>query len=81
MAPSITEVSASEDGPSVAKAVNTPLRPEGSLDQFEKFDVTTVIGTEFSRNLQLTDLLSSPNSDSLIRDLAVLGFLPLSKLC
>jgi hypothetical protein len=40
---------------------------------FQHFDVTPVIGREFSETLQLKDLLDAPNSDELIRDLAVLG--------
>jgi len=49
-----------------------PLSPSGALDKYEKFNVTPVIGTEFENELQLTELLNAPNSDDLIRDLAVL---------
>ncbi len=37
------------------------------------YDVTPAIGREFSKDLQLKDLLDAPNSDELLRDLAVLG--------
>lgn len=44
----------------------------GALDQFEHFDVTPVIGREFV-NANLVELLRAPNSDDLIRDLAITG--------
>jgi hypothetical protein len=43
------------------------------LDAFEKFHVTSVIGTEFKGGVQIADLLKADNSDDLIRDLAILG--------
>lgn len=49
-----------------------PLKSAGSLDKFEKFDVTTAIGTEF-KDVQLSSLLQHSDSDALIRDLAILG--------
>jgi len=74
MAPSSIQVSPAKN-PVIEKAVHRvrePLKTSGSLHSIEKFDVTTVIGTEFSEGVQLTDLLSAPNSDNLIRDLAIL---------
>ena len=51
----------------------TPLKPSGALDAYERSDVTTVVGTEFKQGgAQLADLLKAPNSDDLIRDLAIL---------
>jgi hypothetical protein len=50
----------------------TPPKPTGALDAYEKFDVTRVVGTEFKPGMQLSDLLKAPNSDDLIRDLAIL---------
>jgi len=47
-----------------------PLRLKGTLDQFKSFDVTPVIGREFP-DVNLKDLLRAPNSDDLIRDLAI----------
>jgi hypothetical protein len=75
MAPSIVQ-SVPSPGAEVSVSVKggrTPLRASGSLEPYEKFEVTPVIGTEFARGIQLTELLSAPNSDQLIRDLAVLG--------
>lgn len=46
-----------------------PLKYSGSLDSYEQFDVTKVIGREFS-NLQLSEIL---HDDTKIRDLAILG--------
>lgn len=50
-----------------------PLPYTGSLDHFPHFEVTPSIGREFGKELQLTELLTAPNSDELIRDLAVLS--------
>lgn len=47
-----------------------PLKLSGALDKFEHFDVTPVIGREYA-NVDLTELLSAPNSDELLRDLAI----------
>jgi alpha-ketoglutarate-dependent taurine dioxygenase len=46
----------------------TPLTYSGTLDRYQSFDVTSVIGREFP-NLQLTEIL---NDDAKIRDLAIL---------
>jgi len=50
----------------------TPPKYSGALDKYEKFDVTRVVGTEFKQGIQLAELLKAPNSDDLIRDLAIL---------
>lgn len=47
-----------------------PLKLSGVLDQFEHFDVTPVIGREYV-NVNLAEFLYAPNSDDLIRDLAI----------
>lgn len=47
-----------------------PLKLNGVLDQFKSFDVTPVIGKEFPE-ASLADWLRAPNSDDLIRDLAI----------
>jgi hypothetical protein len=49
-----------------------PLKLSGVLDQYKSFDVTPVIGKEFP-DAQLIDWLNAPNSDDLIRDLAITG--------
>ena len=46
-----------------------PLTYSGSLDEYENFDVTAVIGREFPK-LQISEIL---NDDNKIRDLAILG--------
>ncbi|CAE6538863.1 unnamed protein product [Rhizoctonia solani] len=50
----------------------TPIRSTGSLEKLDKIDSTPTIGTEFGRSVQLSQLLKAENSDTLIRDLAVL---------
>lgn len=49
-----------------------PLKYAGSLDGFEHFEVSPVIGREYPR-LQLADLLHSDDADTLLRDLAVIS--------
>jgi alpha-ketoglutarate-dependent taurine dioxygenase len=47
-----------------------PLKYSGSLDQFDSIDITPIIGTEYS-SANLVELLNAPNTDALIRDLAI----------
>lgn len=47
-----------------------PLKLSGSLDHFQSFDVTPVIGREFV-GVNLAKWLRAPNSDELLRDLAI----------
>lgn len=78
-----------EDGPAPAvqaPPVETqhkePLKLSGALDHFESFDVTPTIGREFV-GVNLAKWLKAPNSDELIRDLAITSkpfHLPNSKL-
>lgn len=52
--------------------LNGPLRYSGSLDEYDHFDVTAVIGRGFP-GLQLSSFL---HDDKKIRDLAILGQYP-----
>lgn len=47
-----------------------PMQLSGILDQYESFQVTPCIGTEFPK-ASLAEWLSSPNADALLRDLAI----------
>lgn len=47
-----------------------PLKLSGVLDSYESFDVTPSIGREFPK-ANLVEWLNAPNSDELIRDLAI----------
>lgn len=47
-----------------------PLQLSGALDAYESFDVTPIIGHEFV-NVDLAEWLRAPNSDALLRDLAI----------
>lgn len=58
-------------GTTTSSYVKEPLKSSGSLDQYKRFDVTNVIGTEIP-DAQLSDFLGD---DSKIRDLAILGLL------
>lgn len=51
-----------------------PLVLKGVLDQYESFEVTPIIGKEFS-TANLKEWLRAPNSDELIRDLAITSML------
>ena len=47
-----------------------PLELTGALDAFKSFDVTPTIGREF-QNVDIADWLRAPNSDEVLRDLAI----------
>lgn len=47
-----------------------PLKLSGALKDVEHFDVTPAIGREFPK-ANLVEWLEAPNSDELIRDLAI----------
>jgi hypothetical protein len=47
-----------------------PLKLSGALNHFQSFDVTPVIGKEFV-GVNLAKWLRAPNSDDLLRDLAI----------
>ena len=47
-----------------------PLKPTGVLDKYDQFDVTPIIGREFT-TANLKEWLEAPNSDELIRELAI----------
>ena len=56
-----------------------PPKLSGMLDRFKSFDVTPVIGREFP-TANLKEWLEAPNSDELLRDLAITSMfaMPLS---
>lgn len=49
-----------------------PLKLSGALESFKSFDVTPIIGREFV-DVNLKEWLDAPNSDELLRDLAITG--------
>jgi hypothetical protein len=65
----IPEIKKTVAGLTQSSSFPTPLQYTGTLNNYESFDVTSVIGREFPK-LQLTDIL---NDDAKIRDLAILG--------
>ena len=58
------------NGTSQKASLKAPLQLTGALDQFKSFDVTPVIGKEF-QDVDLSAWLRAPNSDELLRDLAI----------
>lgn len=66
MAPSAIEV----DSVNTKSKYPAPLQLSGALKDYEHFEVTPSIGREYPK-ANLADLLSAPNSDDLIRDLAI----------
>lgn len=62
------------DAPVTSESVFTdypePLKLSGALADFESFDSTPVIGREFPK-ANLVEWLNAPNSDELLRDLAI----------
>ena len=65
----VPEVKKSAFGLTQSASYPTPLQYSGTLDHYDSFDVTSVIGREFP-NLQLSEILKD---DAKIRDLAILG--------
>ncbi|KAJ1569469.1 hypothetical protein HK405_004272 [Cladochytrium tenue] len=55
-----------------ARLLREPLEPTGALAHLETVDLTRHIGTEFARGVQLSALLRGPDSDAVLRDLAIL---------
>lgn len=55
---------------SQAQGRRAPLKLSGALDHVKSFDVTPVIGREFE-GVDLAAWLKAPNSDELLRDLAI----------
>ncbi|KAI5459435.1 hypothetical protein BGZ63DRAFT_277786 [Mariannaea sp. PMI_226] len=75
MAPSAVTSTAEAEIPIHTKGqaktlVREPLKLSGSLKEYESFEVTPAIGTEFPK-ANLVDWLNAPNADELIRDLAI----------
>ncbi|AEO55632.1 hypothetical protein MYCTH_2051168 [Thermothelomyces thermophilus ATCC 42464] len=67
MAPSAIDT----ETPTVTKGpAREPLKLSGALEAYEYFDVTPVIGREFP-TAKLDEWLNAPNSDELLRDLAI----------
>ena len=52
-----------------------PLKLKGLLDQYKSFEVTPVIGREFP-DAKVVEWMKAPNSDELLRDLAILSTYP-----
>lgn len=76
MAPSAVETPAVIHDVPIKTKAQQPIPLTGTLDQFESFDITPVIGREFPK-ANLVDWLNAPNSDELLRELAVTSeFLP-----
>lgn len=71
MAPSAVDTQVQTDIPINVKTIpREPLELSGSLKDLKQHDVTPAIGREFPE-ANLIDLLNAPNSDELIRDLAI----------
>lgn len=70
MAPSAVEAPVVIHDVPIKTKVQQTIPLTGTLDQFESFDITPVIGREFPK-ANLVDWLNAPNSDELIRELAV----------
>jgi hypothetical protein len=64
------DVAPAVQAPAVESQHKEPLKLSGALDHFESFDVTPIIGREFV-GVNLARWLRAPNSDDLIRDLAI----------
>lgn len=66
----VDAVKGTDELPELLTGHHEPLKLSGALDHFEQFDVTPIIGREYA-NVDLAEWLRAPNSDELLRDLAI----------
>lgn len=71
MAPAATSDLIVGSGPADKKAFPEPLKLSGALDKFASEDTTPAIGREFVNVNIVDDLLKAPDSDQLLRDVAI----------
>lgn len=62
---------ASHGIPTSCPSCPEPLKYSGSLDQYEYFELSPIIGREYPK-VKVTDILHAPNSEQQIRDLAII---------
>lgn len=67
--PEVLDLKAKNINTPQASLLREPLKSSGSLKEYENFNSTPIIGTEFP-NVQLTEILKD---ETKIRDLAILG--------
>ncbi len=68
---SLTTTLVGEESKATAEQTHrSPLELKGALEHVQHFDVTPTIGREFV-DVNLKDWLRAPNSDELLRDLAI----------
>jgi hypothetical protein len=71
MAPSATEtITPVPVAPGKSQTAKPWVKSTGALDQYENFEVTPVIGREYP-HANLVSWLKAPNSDELLRELAL----------
>jgi len=70
MAPSAIEQEPITIQSKTKAAHREPLSLSGALNEYNAFDVTPAIGREFPE-ANLVEWLNAPNSDELLRDLAI----------
>ena len=63
-------VAKGQNGPTNGAAIKFPMESNGSLDNYNNIDLTPCIGREFP-TANLVDMMSAPNSDELIAELAM----------
>jgi hypothetical protein len=72
MAPSATESHPFTSVSNKSGGTKPWLKATGALDQYEHFDTTPVVGREYP-HAKLAEWIQSPNSDDLLRELALIG--------
>lgn len=72
--PSKAFVAASSSSPAIVanQMINKPLSMTGILDNYKYDDLTPVIGREYP-TIQIRDLLNAPNSEELLREMAIIS--------
>ncbi|EWC45646.1 hypothetical protein DRE_05207 [Drechslerella stenobrocha 248] len=71
MAPTAVSGDAAQVTVTGQKTYPEPIRVKGFLEKFKFEDITPVIGTEFPEVNIVDDIINAPNTDELLRDLAI----------
>ena len=64
-----------QNGHGQKNLMREPLKLKGLLDRYKSFEVTPAIGKEFP-DANVAEWMKAPNSDELLRDLAILSTYP-----
>jgi hypothetical protein len=71
----VTQDESLQNGNDQKNLMREPLKLKGLLDKYKSFEVTPAIGKEFP-DANIVEWMKAPNSDELLRDLAITSTYP-----